>query len=84
MPPPLAEQGQVEYEDGTVATISQMAKDVTYFLSWAQDPGHDERKLWGIKCASAMAFAWIFTGYWQRVLFQSLKTQRIDFTKVRM
>lgn len=26
--------GLVEYEDGTPATTSQMAADVTHFLSW--------------------------------------------------
>lgn len=33
MPPPLSDGG-VEYEDGTVATISQQAKDVVQFLNW--------------------------------------------------
>lgn len=33
MPPPLSDDG-VEYEDGTVATISQQAKDVVQFLNW--------------------------------------------------
>ena len=33
MPPPLNDGG-VEYEDGTVATISQQAKDVVQFLNW--------------------------------------------------
>jgi ubiquinol-cytochrome c reductase cytochrome c1 subunit len=33
MPPPLNDDG-VEYEDGTVATISQQARDVVQFLNW--------------------------------------------------
>jgi ubiquinol-cytochrome c reductase cytochrome c1 subunit len=36
--------GLVEYDDGTPATTSQMAKDVTTFLSWASEPELDERK----------------------------------------
>ncbi|CAG8561131.1 2708_t:CDS:2, partial [Paraglomus brasilianum] len=36
--------GLVEYEDGTPATTSQMAKDVVTFLNWAAEPEHDERK----------------------------------------
>lgn len=44
MPPPLND-GAIEYEDGTPAVASQMAKDVSQFLTWAQDPQHDERKL---------------------------------------
>lgn len=39
----------VEYEDGTPATTSQMAKDVTTFLQWAAEPEHDERKRLGLK-----------------------------------
>ena len=34
MPPPLMD-GQVEYEDGTPATVTQMAKDVSVFLNWS-------------------------------------------------
>ncbi|CAN0439077.1 unnamed protein product, partial [Scytosiphon promiscuus] len=37
MPPPLMD-GQVEYPDGTEATVSQMAKDVTTFLAWCAEP----------------------------------------------
>lgn len=38
MTAPLTMEGQLEYDDGTPATISQMAKDVTTFLSWAAEP----------------------------------------------
>ena len=36
--------GLVEYDDGTPATTSQMAKDVVTFLSWPSEPEMDERK----------------------------------------
>lgn len=36
--------GLVEYDDGTPATTSQMAKDVTAFLSWTAEPELDARK----------------------------------------
>ncbi|KAF8972649.1 cytochrome C1 family-domain-containing protein [Flammula alnicola] len=45
--------GLVEYDDGTPATTSQMAKDVVTFLSWAAEPEHDERKKYGIKASSS-------------------------------
>merc|ERR1712176_1124812 len=35
--------GLVEYEDGTSATTSQMAKDVVEFLNWAAEPEMDDR-----------------------------------------
>ncbi|KAL8706957.1 MAG: hypothetical protein Q9201_000005 [Fulgogasparrea decipioides] len=39
--------GLVEYEDGTPATTSQMAKDVVEFLNWAAEPEMDQRKKMG-------------------------------------
>lgn len=36
--------GLVEFPDGTPATTSQMAKDVTTFLSWCAEPELDDRK----------------------------------------
>jgi len=39
----------IEYDDGTPATLSQLAKDVCTFLVWAGSPEHDERKQLGIK-----------------------------------
>mgnify|MGYP001428401638 CR=1 FL=1 len=41
MPPPISD-GAVEYEDGTPATVTQMAKDVCVFLTWAAEPEADE------------------------------------------
>jgi len=40
MPQPLMD-GSIEYEDGTEATMSQMAKDVSVFLAWAAEPELD-------------------------------------------
>jgi ubiquinol-cytochrome c reductase cytochrome c1 subunit len=41
--------GLVEYDDGTPATSSQMAKDVVEFLNWAAEPEMDQRKKMGVK-----------------------------------
>jgi len=48
MPPPL-NPDQVTYDDGTSATVDQMASDVTQFLSWLAEPKMEERKQTGIK-----------------------------------
>jgi cytochrome c1 len=48
MPQPLY-GGDVEYADGTEATLEQEAKDVTAFLAWAAEPELEERKSMGIK-----------------------------------
>lgn len=48
MAPPLLED-LIEYADGTPATVDQMARDVTAFLTWASEPTMEERKRTGIK-----------------------------------
>jgi ubiquinol-cytochrome c reductase cytochrome c1 subunit len=39
----------IEYTDGTQASIDQMAKDVTTFLTWAAEPELEERHRTGVK-----------------------------------
>ena len=48
MSAPLSE-GIVDYTDGNEATVDQMAKDVTTFLSWAAEPELETRHKTGIK-----------------------------------
>jgi ubiquinol-cytochrome c reductase cytochrome c1 subunit len=57
MAPPLTD-GQVSYSDGTKASVDQMAKDVTAFLTWAAEPKMENRKLAGW---ASMAYLLIFT-----------------------
>lgn len=47
MAAPLSED-IVTYEDGTPATVEQMAKDVTEFLAWSADPKMENRKSAGL------------------------------------
>ena len=46
MPPPLSE-GAVTFDDGTPATVDQMARDVSAFLAWTAEPKMEERKRTG-------------------------------------
>jgi len=48
MAKPLNE-GAVEYNDGTIASEEQMAKDVTTFLMWAAEPHLEARHKMGFK-----------------------------------
>lgn len=53
MPPPLQDgaiktDGKPTFQDGTPATVDQMARDVVAFLSWTSDPKHDQRKRMGL------------------------------------
>ena len=55
MPPPLHDD-QVEYADGTKATIDQMSRDVVQFLTWASNPEMEQRKRLGIKVVLFLTF----------------------------
>jgi ubiquinol-cytochrome c reductase cytochrome c1 subunit len=59
MPAPLSE-GQVTYEDGTFASVDQMARDVVVFMQWAAEPEMEIRKQMGIK---VMIYLAIFTAF---------------------
>jgi ubiquinol-cytochrome c reductase cytochrome c1 subunit len=48
MPLPLYDD-LVEYEDGTEASVDQMAEDVTVFLNWMAEPEMDTRKKVGLR-----------------------------------
>jgi ubiquinol-cytochrome c reductase cytochrome c1 subunit len=49
----------VFYEDGTVATLEQMAEDITQFLMWTAEPKLEDRKRMGL---GVMIFLVILTG----------------------
>lgn len=57
MPVPLTD-GQVQYSDGTVSSVDQMARDVAIFLQWASEPEMEHRKSMGLK---SVMFLVIFT-----------------------
>ena len=69
--------GVVEYEDGTPATASQMAKDVTTFLAWASEPEHDERKRMGMKAILMLTTFAAIAFWWKRHTWSYLKTRKI-------
>lgn len=58
MAPPLSE-GAVAFEDGTPATIQQMAHDVVTFLTWTASPELEARKRMGLK---VLIFVVVLTG----------------------
>ncbi len=57
MPPPISAD-QVTYDDGTPATVDQMAQDVSAFIAWASEPKATERKQTGL---AVMIFLALFT-----------------------
>jgi len=78
MPPPLTD-GQVEFEDGTPATTSQMAKDVVLFLAWASEPESDERRKVAFKFLPPLLVACLFSGYYKRFKWSVIKSQKSYF-----
>ena len=58
MPNPLSD-GQVTYDDGTKASVDQMAKDVSAYIAWASEPHAVQRKQTGF---GVMIFLAIFAG----------------------
>ncbi|KAF8498681.1 cytochrome C1 family-domain-containing protein [Russula emetica] len=71
--------GLVEYDDGTPATTSQMAKDVTNFLSWAAEPEHDERKKIGIKAVILFSALTALSLYVKRFKWNVIKNRKIVY-----
>jgi ubiquinol-cytochrome c reductase cytochrome c1 subunit len=78
MTPPLIHEG-LDYEDGVIATESQMAKDVTTFLCWAGAPEHDVRKQCGLVAMGGAAFASVFLGYHKRWRFSFFRHRRVTW-----
>lgn len=81
MPQPLLTDGQIEFDDGTPATISQMAKDVSTFLAWAAEPSQDERKRTGFKVFLMVALMTIPTFYWKHRVFSPYKTRVVQWSR---
>lgn len=80
MPQALSD-GQLEFEDGTYGSISQMSKDVTTFLAWAAEPEHDERHKTGLKALFVLSMMAVPTLYFKRLKWSVLKTRVVAFTK---
>jgi len=78
MPPPLTD-GQVEYEDKTPSTVSQMAKDVTTFLAWASEPETEERRVFCGKVVLMTAAMLFPLGYYKRYVWNVFKTRIVRF-----
>lgn len=81
MAPPLYND-MIEYDDGTPATISQMAKDISTFLVWAASPEHDMRKRMAIKAMSMLSLLAIFSYYIKRHKWTVIKSRQLVFTPI--
>jgi ubiquinol-cytochrome c reductase cytochrome c1 subunit len=67
----------VEYEDGTPASTSQMAKDVVEFLNWAAEPEMDQRKKMGLKTLAITSALFALSVWVKRYKWTPIKTRKI-------
>ncbi|KAK6516417.1 cytochrome c1 [Arthrobotrys conoides] len=72
--------GIVEYDDGTPATTSQMAKDVVEFLNWAAEPEMDERKKMGMKVLAITTVMLALSIWVKKYKWAPLKTRKIVYS----
>jgi len=82
MAPPLYNE-IIQYEDGTPATLSQLAADVVQFLSWASAPENDERKKMSFKAYPLFAVALVTSWLVKRHVFAGVKTQKSMWSKLK-
>merc|ERR1712117_968761 len=69
----------VEYDDGTPATVAQMAKDVCTFLRFSAEPEHDTRKRMGLKCCLILGMLLPLVYYVKRHKWSVLKSRKVAF-----
>ncbi|XP_025262185.1 cytochrome c1, heme protein, mitochondrial isoform X2 [Camponotus floridanus] len=72
-------EGAVEYDDGTPATTSQMAKDLVEFLSWTSSQNFDTRKQMVIKVIGICLIMLASIGHHMRYTWSTLRSRQIAY-----
>lgn len=72
MPPPLYD-GQVTFEDGTEASVEQMARDVVQFLMWTAEPKLEARHEMGLKVVIYMLVLTLLLFLSMRLIWRRVK-----------
>ncbi len=74
MPKPINDGG-VEYSDGTKATVSQISKDVTAFMTWAAEPHLEKRKRIGFKTILYLLIFSVLVFFSMKKIWSRVKTE---------
>lgn len=82
MAPPLY-NNIIQYDDGTPATRSQLAKDVANFLAWSASPENDKRKLLAIKFTFYFAIFISFAYYIERHKWGPLRFRTMVYNELK-
>ncbi|MFS4436948.1 cytochrome c1 [Paracoccaceae bacterium GXU_MW_L88] len=72
MAPPLSD-GLVEYQDGTEATVEQMALDVSAFLMWTAEPKLQHRKSAGVTAVIFLGILAVLLYFTNKKLWAPIK-----------
>ncbi|XP_050580222.1 uncharacterized protein LOC126917422 [Bombus affinis] len=72
-------EGIIEYDDGTPATESQLAKDVVEFLMWTASSEHDTRKIMTLKCIGIFLMLLVSVVHINRRNWSHLRSRRIAY-----
>jgi len=75
MAQPLSD-GMMDYEDGTPATVTQMARDVVEFLNWASEPDLERRHFVMVQVMGAGLFSMLGLGYTARWRWVTIRTRK--------
>lgn len=75
MAPPLTD-GQVTFDDGTEASVDQMAQDVAAFLTWTAEPTMIKRKQVGWPVLGFLLFATILAWFAKKQVWAGAKPKR--------
>ncbi|HSQ94497.1 MAG TPA: cytochrome c1 [Croceibacterium sp.] len=76
MPPPLTTDGQVQFKDGTPATVDEMARDVAAFLMWTAEPSLDKRHQTGWPVLGFLLFATVLAFLAKKQIWADAKARR--------
>ncbi|CAG0885362.1 unnamed protein product, partial [Cyprideis torosa] len=72
----------IEYEDGTPATTSQLAKDVSTYLAWSSQVEHDARKRMLVKVVVVGFAMWAFWWWYKRFKWSTVKSRKLIYQPV--
>lgn len=76
MAPPLTMDGQVTYDDGTPATISQMSADVAAFLTWTAEPTLIKRRQTGFAVIGFLLIATLLAYLSKKQIWSAVKPRK--------
>lgn len=76
MAPPLTSEGQVTFDDGTPATIDQMARDVAAFLTWTAEPNLVKRRQTGWAVMIFLLFATVLAYLSKEQIWSAVKPKK--------